>query len=181
MENEVCCAVVSISAEELPYGYNESEESVVALKLLISSIIQKSACDSEFTVLSNGEFGVPLWSLEAAIAVRDLGKPVKAGIVVPCDEQDMRWAEQWRDRYYTVIEKADSAPALPPEYTDICRSTEDFYDAADKYMLDNCDMMIAVRFDDLTPDIVGLAVERKMPVMFIDAGTLEVVMPEKTS
>ena len=95
-------------------------------------------------------------------------------IIVPYDEQDMRWAEDWRDRYYKVIEKADAAPALPFEYTDICDTEEDYRDACEKYMLDNCDMMIVVVAGEDEPIVAELARDRKIPIVYIDVLTLKV-------
>ena len=174
MKNEVVCAVVSVPVELLPYKFNEAEESVIQLKLKLSAIFQQSATDTDFTVMSNGEFGFPLWSLEAAIAGNDLGHSIKTVIVVPCDEQDTCWAEDWRERYYKVIQNADKAPALPLEYTDICTNTEDRYDAADRYMTDNCDMVIAITVRDEIPEAAVLANDKGKPVMYIDVETLEV-------
>ena len=125
-------------------------------------------------MISNGEFGVPLWSMETALAVRGLGQSVKAEIFVPCDEQDECWAEDWRDRYYKVIETADAAPALPLEYTDLCSKTEDFYDAADRYRMTVCDMVIAVTAGEDGPDALVYARDKGKPIMYIDANTLEV-------
>ena len=144
------------------------------LKLKLSSIFQQSARDTVFTVMSNGEFGFPLWSLETALAVKGLGKSVKAEIVVPCDEQDECWAEEWRTRYYKVIEKADAAPALPLEYTDLCDKTEDFYDAADRYMMTVCDMVIAITAGEEEPEALVYARDKGKPIMYIDADTLEI-------
>ena len=174
MKNEVVCAVVSVPVDKLPYKYNEAEDIVVRLKLKLSGIFQQSAEDTEFTVMSNGEFGVPLWSLETALAAKKLGHSIKTVIAVPCDEQDKCWAEDWRDRYYAVIENADNAPALPIEYTELCSCTEDWYDACDKYMTDNCDMMIAVTADGEIPAAAETAKEMKKPIMYIDAETLEI-------
>ena len=174
MKKEYTAAIVSVPVEQLRYKYNEAEELVIGLKQKLSTIIQEVARDTEFTVMSNGDFGVPLWSLEIALAVRGLGQSVKIGVVVPCDLQDEGWTEDWRDRYYKVIEKADSAPALPLEYTDLCETDEDLYDAADRYMVDNCDIVIAVTAGDEVPDTVGYAHNKNRPIIYIDSDTLEV-------
>ena len=174
MKSEVICAVVSVPVEMLRYKYNEAEDIVVRLKLKLSSIFQQSASDTVFTVMSNGEFGFPLWSLETALAVKGLGQSVKAEIVVPCDEQDECWAEERRTRYYKVIEKADAAPALPLEYTDLCDKTEDFYDAADRYMMTVCDMVIAITAGEEEPEALVYARDKGKPIMYIDADTLEI-------
>ena len=110
MKKEVVCAVVSVPVEKLPYKYNEAEESVIMLTAKLSAILQQAATDVTLTVMTNGEFGEPLWCLEMAEASKGLGHSIKTAIVVPCDEQDTGWAEDWRDRYYKIIETADSAP-----------------------------------------------------------------------
>ena len=174
MKNEVICAVVSVPVEMLRYKYNEAEESVIELKMLLSSIFQQSARDTIFTVMTNGEFGVPMWSLETALAVKSLGQSVKTEIIVPCDEQDECWAEEWRDRYYKVIEQVDAAPELPLEYTDMCDTTEDYYDAADRYMMNVCDMVIAVTIEDEEPDALIYVRDKGKPIIYIDGNTLQV-------
>ena len=174
MKSEVICAVVSVPVEMLRYKYNEAEDNIMDLKMLLSSMFQQSARDTVFTVMSNGEFGFPLWSLETALAVKGLGQSVKAEIVVPCDEQDECGAEDWRDRYYKVIESADAAPELPLEYTDLCETTDDFYDAADRYMMTVCDMVIAITAGDEEPEALVYARDKGKPIVYIDADTLEV-------
>ena len=174
MKKEVVCAVVSVPVEKLPYKYNEAEESVIMLKAKLSAILQQAAADTTLTVMTNGEFGIPLWCLEMAQASKWLGHSIKTAIVVPCDEQDTGWAEDWRDRYYKIIETADSAPALPLEYTDICSSVEDRYDMADRYMIDNCDFVIAVTAEDEVPGAVEWAKSRDKQIVYFDAETLKV-------
>ena len=78
------------------------------------------------------------------------------------------------DRYYKVIETADAVPALPLEYTDLCSKTEDFYDAADRYMMTVCDMVIAVTAGEDEPDALVYARDKGKPIMYIDANTYEV-------
>lgn len=179
MKKEVICAVVSVPVEMLRYKYNEAEDCVEDLKMMLHSIFRECTRDTVFTVMSNGDFGVPLWSLETALKEKDLGYSVKAEIVVPCDEQDECWAEEWRDRYYKVIEHADAAPALPLEYTDLCDTTEDLYDAADRYMMHVCDIVIAVTAGGEEPDTLTYARDKNKPIMFIDGDTLEVTQQNK--
>lgn len=174
MKKEAVCAVVSVPVEKLPYKFNEAEESVIMLKAKLSALLQKAAADVTLTVMTNGEFGVPLWCLEMADASKGLGHSIKTAIVVPCDEQDTGWAEDWRDRYYKVIETADSAPALPLEYTDICETVEDRYDMADRYMIDNCDFVVAVTAGDEEPDAIEYAKGKEKQIVYFDAETLEV-------
>lgn len=174
MKKSYSAAIVSVPVEKLRYKFNEEEELVISLKEKLSSIFQQVTRDTDFTVMSNGEFGVPLWSLEVALAVRGLGQSISVEIVVPCDEQDEGWAEEWRDRYYKAIESVDAAPELPLEYTDLCDKTEDFYDATDRYMIDQCDIVIAVTAEDEIPEAVDYAQMKNRPVIYIDANTLEV-------
>ena len=173
MKKEAVCAVVSVSVEKLPYKYNEAEELVIMMKAKLSSMFQQAAADTTLTVMTNGEFGVPLWCLEMAQASKCLGHSIKTAIVVPCDEQDTGWTEDWRDRYYKVIKNADSAPALPLEYTDICETIEDRYDMADRYMIDNCDFVVAVTVGDEEPDAVEYAEDKGKQIVYFDAETQE--------
>lgn len=175
MKKEYTAAIVSVPVEQLRYKYNEAEELVIGLKEKLSMIYQQVARDTEFTVMSNGDFGVPLWSLEVALAIRGLGQSVRISVVVPCNLQDEGWAEDWRDRYYKVIEKADSALALPLEYTDLCETDEDLYEAADRYMIDNCDIVIAVTAGEEIPDAVDYAKSKGCPIIYIDSDTLEIM------
>ena len=174
MKNEAVCAVLSVPVDKLPYKYNEAEDLVIMLKAKLSALLQQAAADTMLTIMTNGEFGVPLWCLEMAQASKGLGHSIKTAIVVPCDEQDIGWAEEWRDRYYKIIGNADSTPALPLEYTDICSSTEDRYDMADRYMIDNCDFVVAVTVGDEEPDAVQYAKDKGKQIVYFDARTLDV-------
>ncbi|MBR5089760.1 MAG: DUF1273 family protein [Ruminiclostridium sp.] len=174
MKEEVICAVLSVPVEKLPHKFNEVEESVIFMKTKLASIFQQAAADTELTVMTNGEFGVPLWCLEIARTSIGLGHSIKTAIVVPCDEQDECWAEEWRDRYYTAIEYASCAPALPPEYIEICRTTEDYYDFADRYMIDSSDFVIAVTAGGDEPDGVEYARRKGKQIVYFDAETLKI-------
>lgn len=76
------------------------------------------------------------------------------------------------DTFY--IENIDEAPALPFEYADICNSTEDYYDMADRYMIDNCDFVVAVTVGDEEPDAVEYAESKGKQIVYFDAETLKV-------
>ena len=91
MKKSYSASIVSVPVEKLRYKFNEEEELVISLKEKLSSIFQQVTRDTDFTVMSNGEFGVPLWSLEIALSVRGLGQSIRVEIVVPCDEQDEGW------------------------------------------------------------------------------------------
>ena len=73
------------SCREATVKIYETEELVIMMKAKLSSMFQQAVADTTLAVMTNGEFGVPLWCLEMAQASNELGQSTKIAIAVLCD------------------------------------------------------------------------------------------------
>lgn len=85
----------------------------------------------------NCEYVVPLWCVEIIIALR-LYNEIKLNIAMPYEEQSTNWVEEYRKRFFSVQAKSNHVEIVSYQYSD------DFYDRADEYMIDDSDLLLIV-------------------------------------
>lgn len=173
--SKIICGVVAVPALSLPYGYNESELLTVNLKIRISEIFSQLASQGSVTILTSGEFGVPLWCAEIAAALKLLGNHISFSFIIPFEEHNIKWYEDWRDRYYTAIESAEHVSLPDEEYTESCKTEQELLLACDEYITDNCNVLLAVYVGESVPAAVKIAKENKTPVILLNAESLEIM------
>jgi len=79
--------------------------------------------------------GIPLWVAEVVLSLRKYN-PVRLNIAMPFENQSALWSDEWRERFYTVHEQADSIIMLTSKFYKGC------YFDCDRYMIDNSDMLL---------------------------------------
>lgn len=173
---EITVGIAAVSVENLKYKYNELETPTVQLKLKISEILSKLAAEcSTLTVITNAEYGIPLWCAEIAESLKLVGdNTINLSLVIPHDEQELTWYEQWRDRYYKIIELADEVKNLDEEYTEDCLEVSEYYTACDKYIADNSDVILAITTSEKLPAILNYVKEQKISTIMLDADNLKI-------
>jgi uncharacterized phage-like protein YoqJ len=62
--------------------------------------------------------------------------PVRLNIAMPFENQSALLSDEWRERFFTVHEKADSVIMINKKFYKGC------YFGCDKYMIDNSDMLL---------------------------------------
>jgi uncharacterized phage-like protein YoqJ len=131
-------AVVSGSyVDELSFGQEESHPYCKELKLVLTEKLLQ-LCDSGIRdFFSNCEYGIPLWACEAIVNMQGFReKPPRLHIIIPHEEQAVRWPDSVHERYYNVHETADSVTMLQTQFT------EDCYQEADRFMVNRSVMLL---------------------------------------
>ena len=126
----ICCII----SRDNKYK-NDNEPECIAVKARLRSMIWELYCSGYDEFWVNCEYGIPLWSAEIVIALK-MYNDIKLHIAMPYEEQTTEWAEEYRDRFYTAHEKADTVKIISNHHT------EDCYDMADSYMMDMADRTI---------------------------------------
>ncbi len=129
------CAIISNGDEKLIPNKNEFEEPYITLKRTLREIIWKIYCNGYTDFYVNCEYGIPLWTSEIICALKYYNS-INQHIIIPYEEQCSKWCEEWRNRYYSVHEQADSVVLASAHYFDNC------YDNADKIMIDKSDTIL---------------------------------------
>lgn len=112
------CLIYGIPVENLPFGYDEKDELCIKMKLKIAQLVSELAVSGTTHYVTDCEFGVPLWGAEIVLAQKIYNPQITLTVYMPHEEQAVKWASDWRDRYFSVHENADKVVTLK-DY-DIC-------------------------------------------------------------
>lgn len=134
------CAIISTGFESNIKCQNESERPYTDLKDVLRNKLWELFTEGYTDFYVNCEWGIPLWAAEVISALK-MYNNIGLHIVVPYEEQSVRWSEDRRDRYYTVHAKADTVTFAERAYTDKS------YEAADIEMIDGIDRVIIFSVD----------------------------------
>ena len=155
------CSIVSDGTELTYVCKNESEPPLRDLKISILGTIGELFGQGYDTFITNCDYGIPLWSSEAVVAMK-IYNDIRLDIVTPYEDQTTNWPEEYRNRYYNVHEASDSVYLSSTRYSDNC------YDTAYKYMIDNSDAVVV--FGKKTSDFYAAtyAQSKKVRIIYKD-------------
>lgn len=129
------CAIISTGFESNIMCQNEFERPYTDIKEVLRNKIWELFTEGYTDFYVNCEWGVPLWAAEIIAALK-MYNNIGLHIVVPYEEQSVRWSEDRRDRYYTVHAKADTVTFAEKAYSDKS------YETADIEMIDGANKVI---------------------------------------
>lgn len=101
------CLIHGTPVQELPFGYDEEDELCVAIKLKIAEIVSQLATNGITDFVTDCEYGIPLWGAEVVLAQKIFTLEITLKVYLPHEEQAVKWSPDWRNRYFTLHEKAD--------------------------------------------------------------------------
>lgn len=101
------CLIYGIPVENLPFGYDENDELCVNVKLKIAQLIAQLVSSGITHFVTDCEFGIPMWGAEIVLAQKIYDPEITLTVYIPCEEQAVKWTPDWRDRYFSIHEKAD--------------------------------------------------------------------------
>ena len=130
------CAIIAKALVNTGF-INEYEQPYSKIKDELRDTIWKLFCEGYTGFYSNCEYGVSLWAAETVIALK-MYNDIKLHIVMPHEEQATQWPEEYRERFFTAHEKADTVTIISNHYT------EDCYEKAERYMRERGDRSILI-------------------------------------
>lgn len=117
---ERCCAFSGHRPKNFPWGYDETDDRCVALKRMLSEQIA-TLIDTGYTdFLSGMAEGVDTWAAQAVLALNKENPALKLHCVLPCEGQADWWSVSARERYYSILEQADSVVYVSRDYNKDC-------------------------------------------------------------
>ena len=131
------CTIVSTGEELNLVCKNEHEPPYPEIKARLHEKIWTLYCKGYKRFWVNCEYGVPLWCAEIIIALH-LYNDIELNIAMPYEEQSTNWVEEHRERFFAAHAEADHVKIISPH------CTEDCYERADEYMIDNSDLLLVV-------------------------------------
>ena len=119
--------------------------------------------------LSGMALGVDMWAAQMVVALRKRGHKVRLICVLPCETQADKWAEEYRECYFQLLENADEVLYTNTRYSSTCMYERN------KYLALHTDYLLAV-YDGVskggTAKTVRFAENRGIPVTVIHPNTL---------
>ncbi len=136
---EKVCAFTGHRPQNLPFGFNESDERCQTLKKLLRYAIEKLITEKGVTLFVSGmALGVDIYAAEIVLEMKKKYPNVKLEAAIPCETQAVKWREKDRDRYFRLVEQCDTETLLQTKYTADCMQKRN------EYMANKADYLIAV-------------------------------------
>ncbi len=131
------CTIISTGEELNLICKNENEPPYPEIKAKLREKIWELYCKGYDSFWLNCEYGVPLWCGEIITALA-MYNDIELNIAMPYEEQSTNWVEEHRDRFFAVHADSDHVELISNQYT------EDCYELADEYMIDESDLVVIV-------------------------------------
>ena len=106
-------------------------------KVLLKSAIQQAISDGYVTFISGMARGIDLWAAEIVIEEREKNDNIHLVCVSPFNGFEMRWSEQDKTTYYSIMEQADLVKYISQHYYKAC------FQVRNKWMVDRVSRVIA--------------------------------------
>lgn len=82
--------------------------------------------------------GVDIWAAEIVLKLRDSGQPLKLMCACPYDGFEKSWGQDWKDRYNSILKKADHTVYVCQHYSRGC------FQIRNEWMVNHSSRVIAV-------------------------------------
>ena len=135
------CTIISTGEELNLICKNENEPPYLEIKAKLREKIWNLYCKGYDIFWLNCEYGVPLWCGEIITALA-MYNDIELNISMPYEEQSTNWVEEHRDRFFAVHAASDHVELISNQYTENC------YELADEYMIDESDLVVIVGSPD---------------------------------
>lgn len=136
------CAVIACPPVYYPWGYDEEDESCVALKIALCKQISllRSTGITQFEIALDR--GAGLYAAELIQNMRETDPAISYDCYVPYEEQATKWTPELRNRYFAVFPDCGDEVIISPVRTVTCE-----LEALIK-AIDSADSVIAVCDED---------------------------------
>ena len=111
--------------------------SETSAKALLKSAIQQAISEGYVTFLSGMARGIDLWAAEIVIEEREKNDNIHLVCVSPFNGFEMRWSEQDKTTYYSIMEQADLVKYISQHYYKAC------FQVRNEWMVDRVSRVIA--------------------------------------
>lgn len=108
------------------------------IKLFLEEQIQKAIKDGYITFLSGMARGVDIWAAETVLNIKAEGNPIHLICCIPYDNFEVRWSEEWKQKYAEILRKADIVTYTSHQYYNGCLQVRN------QFMVDRSARLIAV-------------------------------------
>lgn len=136
-KNKTCC-FTGHRPMRLPFGFEEEHPLCIALKKLLKREIQKKIEQGCIDFITGAAWGVDIICAEIVLELKKQYPEINLICVIPHEEQATKWNEEYRTRYFGIIDQSDDMILISYQYTPTC------FHERNRYMVDNAMHVIAV-------------------------------------
>jgi len=119
------CAFTGHRPNKLPWRYDEASEGCVRLKEILAAQIAELVENGVTDFLSGMALGVDTICSELVLAQREKNPALKLHCILPCVDQDVEWSASVRERYQSILKRADSIVYVNRAYQKNCMLERD--------------------------------------------------------
>lgn len=98
------CAVIAEAPLCFPWGYDEEDQSCVGLKLLLLNRLSFLQAEGVMHFLIPIDDGFGLYAAELSTSMAENNAELQVYILIPFEEQAVKWSPDLRNRYFAVQE-----------------------------------------------------------------------------
>ena len=132
------CCFTGHRPEKLPWGANEDNPDCIKLKSILYLQIEQLIRQFGIThYISGMARGVDTYAAEIVLQLKK-AYSITLECAIPYEEQAVNWPESERERYFSIVAKADKETML--QY----RFTRDCYQKRNRYMVNKSNYILAV-------------------------------------
>ncbi len=132
------CCFTGHRPNRLPAVYQQNPAALQALRAALRDAVLQAVRAGYDCFLSGMALGTDTWAAEEVLSLKEAGYPLWLSAVIPCPEQDARWPEADRERYHSLLDRADRQVLVCPHYTAYCMHMRN------RWMVEHSARLIAV-------------------------------------
>lgn len=114
------CAFTGHRPHRFLWKDNEADPRCVTLKAILREQVTALAETGVTDYFTGGAEGVDCWAAEIVLSLREKNPALKLHCILPYEGQADRWNDSARNRYLSIMERADSVAYVSREYYDGC-------------------------------------------------------------
>lgn len=118
--NQNSCAFTGHRPKSFPWGYDESALGCVLLKEVLATQITTLVKAGVTEYFTGGADGVDCWAAEIVLTMREKDPTLQLHCVLPHEGQADCWSDSARERYHSILQRADSVSYVSRKYYDGC-------------------------------------------------------------
>lgn len=165
------CSITGPSPNHLHYLYDERHPDCLRLKVGLIGEIDRMRQKGRETFLTGMAQGPELWCAETVLDLKKAypDETIRLVAVIPYEEQANNWKDDYRERYYNILARADDVITLQTRYSGECMRNHS------TYLVEASSHLIAVYNGSggRTRAAVDHAIKKGLDVIIINPDTLK--------
>lgn len=117
---QLSCAFTGHRPNRFPWRENESDPRCVALKAVLMEQIMALSKAGVADYFTGGAAGVDCWAALMVLELREKNPALKLHCILPYEGQADSWSDSARERYDSILKRADSVDYVSRDYYDGC-------------------------------------------------------------